>query len=112
MSNSFVNFLNGAVAGSGNLRDYQHAARLYVDNFYELAPKAGWMYYVVVYVNPDIVSTITDNQRKTQFQSWLTKPVKQLALVQTLVVLLVLLQQVNLYNSKKGVEIRPFLMAK
>ena len=107
MSNSFVNFLNGAVAGSGNLRDYQHAARLYVDNFYELAPKAGWMYYVVVYVNPDIVSTITDNQRKTQFQSWLTRHrgvVGLLAKTVDLPRFTVQTETLNQYNKKTIVQ--------
>ena len=107
MSNSFVNFLNGAVAGSGNLRDYQHAARLYVDNFYELAPKAGWMYYVVVYVNPDIVSTITDNQRKTQFQSWLTRHrgvVGLLAKAVDLPRFTVQTETLNQYNKKTIVQ--------
>jgi len=51
MANKFTNFLSQAANGSGNLRDYQHAARLYVDNFFELAPKAGWLYYVAFNIN-------------------------------------------------------------
>lgn len=52
MSNFFSNFLGGVMDGSGDLRDYQHASRLYVSNFYELTPKAGWIYYVVLNINP------------------------------------------------------------
>ena len=73
MANPFVNFLGGAINGSGNLRDYQHAARLYVDNFYALAPKAGWMYFVILYVNPEVANSIKDSTQKAEFQSWLTK---------------------------------------
>lgn len=73
MSNPFVNFLSEAVNASGNLRDYQHAARLYVDNFYELAPKAGWMYFVIVYINPDIVAAIKNAQQKKEFEAWLKR---------------------------------------
>jgi len=70
MANAFVNFLSEAVNASGNLRDYQHASRLYVNNFYDLAPKAGWIYYVVMNVNPAIAGTITDPAVSAAFQTW------------------------------------------
>lgn len=57
MANKFTNFLSQAANGSGNLRDYQHAARLYVDNFFELAPKAGWSYYVAFNINGEALNT-------------------------------------------------------
>ena len=60
MSNSFVNFLSEAAYASGDLRDYQHASRLYVNNNYELAPKMGWLYYVVVNINPGLAAAITN----------------------------------------------------
>jgi hypothetical protein len=73
MANAFVNFLSGVLNGSGNLRDYQHASRLYVSNTYELAPKNGWIYYVVVNINPDLANAITDNTLKTEFNAWYNK---------------------------------------
>ena len=73
MSNAFVNFLTGAADGSGNLRSYQHATRLYVDNNYQLTPKAGWIYYVKVNINPRIKSIITDSTLKKEFTEWLNK---------------------------------------
>jgi len=75
MSNAFSNFLGGVLDGSGDLRDYQHASRLYVSNFYELAPKAGWIYYVVLNVNPALLTTdaISDTTFRKNFQSWITK---------------------------------------
>lgn len=39
-------FAGGLFSDSGYLRDYQHAARLYVDNYYGMAPKASWSYFV------------------------------------------------------------------
>jgi hypothetical protein len=73
MSNAFVNFLSGAADGSGNLRSYQHATRLYVDNNYQLTPKAGWIYYVKVNINPDIKNLITDTKVKKEFTEWLNR---------------------------------------
>jgi len=76
MSNPFSNFLGGVIDGSGNLRDYQHASRLYVDNFYELAPKAGWIYYVVLNINPKLLTEnaipISSSYRK-EFEAWYNK---------------------------------------
>lgn len=73
MANAFVNFLTGAADGSGNLRSYQHATRLYVDNNYQLTPKAGWIYYVKVNVNPKIKNIITNSALKEEFTEWLNK---------------------------------------
>lgn len=39
------------------LQTHNHAARLYIDDFFSLAPKTGWMYYVVYDINP---AAITD----------------------------------------------------
>jgi hypothetical protein len=72
MSNSFSNFLSNAVNAGGNLRDAQHASRLYVDNFYELAPKAGWIYYVVLNINPNLLTAIPP-ERKAEFEAWYTR---------------------------------------
>jgi hypothetical protein len=59
MSNAFTNFLSGTVSGvfgpTGNLRDYQHANRLYVQNNYARAPKVGFLYFVQFNLNADVV---------------------------------------------------------
>ena len=73
MANPFVNFLSGVVDGSGDMRDYQHASRLYVNNFYEFAPKAGWIYYTVLNINPKIREAITNAPRRAKFDAWLTR---------------------------------------
>lgn len=57
MSNAFNNFLSSTGYGKGypNLRDYQHASRLYVDDNYAYSPKVGFLYYVVFNINPDAI---------------------------------------------------------
>ena len=71
MSNIFNNFLGSISEGSGNVRDYQHASRLYVTGNYELLPKSGWMYYVVMKINPAI--TLSDPSISAQFVKWKTQ---------------------------------------
>lgn len=55
MASFFQNFLTGVFGADGYMKDYAHAANLYrEDNFYDLAPKAGWLYYVRMGINPAI----------------------------------------------------------
>jgi hypothetical protein len=58
MSNAFTQFLSGFAGGlfgnDGYLRDYKHAARLYQDNYYGMAPKAGWTYFIEIGLNPKL----------------------------------------------------------
>jgi len=51
MANAFTNFLSQTLNTPTQLRDYQHASRLYVDDYFRLAPKAGFLYYVVFNIN-------------------------------------------------------------
>lgn len=59
MSNAFTNFLSGVVGGafgdSANLKDYQHADRLYVRETYARAPKVGFLYFISFNINPAAV---------------------------------------------------------
>ena len=57
MSNAFTNYLSGTgyTKGYPNLKDYQHASRLYVDKNYAYSPKVGFLYYVVFNINPDAI---------------------------------------------------------
>lgn len=60
MSNAFTNFLGGVVNGifgsSADMKDYQHANRLYVANTYARAPKMGFLYFVEFNINRAAVS--------------------------------------------------------
>jgi hypothetical protein len=59
MSNSFTSFLGGVVNGvfgsAGNLKDYQHASRIYVKDTYARAPKFGFLYFVDFNINTDAI---------------------------------------------------------
>jgi hypothetical protein len=64
MSNAFTNFLGNVATGilgggyDGDLRDYQHANRLYVQNNYSRSPKVGFIYFVNFNVNKDIITKL------------------------------------------------------
>lgn len=56
-------FLQPVITTGIQLKDYAHASRLYADSVFALAPKAGWMYYVVFDIEP---AAITDQQWANQ----------------------------------------------
>jgi hypothetical protein len=57
------NFL-GQLLGGDHLKDYQHAARLYTDDLFRLAPKSKFLYHVVFDINPAAVgSTLSSNTK-------------------------------------------------
>jgi hypothetical protein len=60
---SIGNFLQSVTDTGIQVKDFAHASRLYADNVFALAPKAGWLYYVVFDVEP---SAITDKQWANQ----------------------------------------------
>lgn len=66
MSNAFNNFLSGVTEGvfgnGANLKDYQHADRLYVRNTYARAPKVGFLYFV----------NFNINQKAVKDKKWIT----------------------------------------
>jgi hypothetical protein len=51
MSNIFNAFLGGVLGSKGDVKDYQHANRLYVQNNYARAPKHGFLYFVAFNIN-------------------------------------------------------------
>jgi hypothetical protein len=65
MSNAFTNFLSGVGSGifgdSAQLRDYQHADRLYVRDTYARAPKVGFLYFVCFNINKAAVKDTSWN---------------------------------------------------
>lgn len=71
MSNKLSNYLVNDT--SINLRDYQHANRLYVANNYALTPKPGWIYYVTLNINSNVLDTIRDNRFASEFKEWYIK---------------------------------------
>ena len=56
MANAFTRFLTGVVQGitnpKGQLGDFRHAERLYLDGNYRLAPRTKFSYHVVFEIDP------------------------------------------------------------
>lgn len=53
MANFWNSFLNQLGTGD-KIRDYQHAARTFVDGLYRLSPKFGSLYHVFIDINPTV----------------------------------------------------------
>ena len=63
-----------AKPGDVTLRDYQHASRLYLDSAFALAPKNGWIYYVLFDIDPAaITDPVWNNQQRTTEVGMLVK---------------------------------------
>ena len=57
--NGFLdNVVSGALSPKGNLGDFSHAARLYVDDAHRLSPKHKFLYHVSFNLNPVAVKII------------------------------------------------------
>lgn len=99
MANKLTNFLTNALDSTGNLMSYQHASRLYVDNYYELSPKSGWLYFVVLNINQKILDSVLINEgwKNDQFQK---NMVGILAKTVDLPKFQIKTEQLNQYNRK------------
>jgi hypothetical protein len=80
MGNAFTNFLKdvgrGIFEGDGaNMRDYQHADRLYVSNNYARMPKVGFLYFVVFNINDSAISDPEWKQRNKRDVGLLVKKI-------------------------------------
>jgi len=65
--NGFLdNVASGALNPKGNLGDFQHAARLYVDDNMRLAPKPKFLFHVSFSINPEASKTIPQLAQKHQ----------------------------------------------
>lgn len=61
MANFFNSFLQQIATGD-QIKDYQHAARTFIDGVYRLSPKIGSLYHVFIDLNIDIASVSRENQ--------------------------------------------------
>jgi len=107
MSNAFTNFLGSvgsALLGgaSGDLKDYQHASRLYVENNYARAPKFSFLYFIVFKIHPTVAQIISQTD-----QSWAEKHLKEVGLLvkrADLPKFNVATEALNQYNKKTLVQ--------
>lgn len=61
MPNIFDGFLQ-QIAQGDSIKDYRHAARLFVDNNYERSPKYTWLFHVYFDLNPEFTTLARDQQ--------------------------------------------------
>lgn len=54
-------------------RDWRHAARLYVDDLYRLAPKPKWLFYAVFNINPAAISNTAFGQQNRSELNYIVK---------------------------------------
>ena len=77
MANKFQKFLGdmaiGFLAPKGNMADFQHAARLYTDHTFRLAPKNKFLYYVLFNINPDALDNISFEDKRLLELNYLVK---------------------------------------
>lgn len=72
MANYFTRFLKQAAAGllnpKGNMGNFQHATRLFLDDSYRLAPRTKFMYYVRFEIDPTAhnATLFTNRQHGTE----------------------------------------------
>lgn len=75
MGTSFTNFLNdvgfGLTHNPADMKDYQHADRLYVRNTYARAPKVSFLYFVELKINRNAVLN----------QAWAQRDMKDVGLL-------------------------------
>lgn len=63
--NGFLdNLASGALNPKGTLGDFQHAARMFVDDSHRLTPKVKFLYHVTFNINPDVTAVIPQLRQK------------------------------------------------
>ncbi len=99
--NGFLdNFFNAALNPRGNLGDFQHAQRLYVDDAFRLAPKVKFLYFVNFSFNPIVLQQFP--KLSNNHTAELNMLVKQVDLPQYTAEV----STKNQYNRKKNVQTR------
>jgi hypothetical protein len=108
MANIFDGFLNGVVNGAthpkGQMGDFQHAARMFTDDTFRLAPKLKFLFHVAFSINPSALKNLA---LSTRHKNEINMLVKSVALpnfnVKT--------ETIHQYNRKKviqtGIEYAP-----
>lgn len=102
MANILNGFLDNVLAGAtnpgGNLKDYQHAARLFTDDAFRLAPKSKFLFYTVFELSASAQKVMPQlDQRHKQEINMLVKAIDLPKFqIQTVTK--------NMYNRKKNLQ--------
>lgn len=101
MANKFTRFLKSFAQGvlnpKGQLGDFRHASRLYVDNFYALSPRTKFMYHVSFDINSQAL-------KSQAFKKEHRKELGMLVKSADLPKFTITTQTKNQYNRKKTVQ--------
>jgi len=100
--NGFLdNLINGALSPKGDMADYSHAARLFTDDNFRLAPKQKFLYHVTLNLNDNVVNKVLPGWvgRHTNEVNMLVKSV-------TMPSYDITTETKNKYNRKKNVQTR------
>lgn len=89
----------GITPGGGNLKDFQHAARLFVDADQRLAPKVKYLYHVVFGINQNALPNLNFKYQHSNEINMLVKTADLPRFnIQT--------ETLNQYNKKKNVQVK------
>lgn len=98
-SNGFLdNLINGILGPKGNLADWQHASRLYVDGNLKLAPKQKFLYHVYFQLDPVVRSILPALSDKHNLEIGMLVKAAELPKFSATV------ETRNKYNRKKNVQ--------
>src|SRR6056300_359759 len=98
--NGFLdNLVNGALSPKGDMADYAHAARLYVDNQHRLTPKTKYLYHVSFNLNESVVGRVLPG-----FTSKHGAEVNMLVKSVDLPKYKISVETKNMYNRKKNLQ--------
>jgi len=96
-SNSW--FINNLTSPKGQVADFQHAARLFVDDDLRLAPKLKFQFHVSFSVNPSALKSLNFNYRHQEEFNMLVKTVE-------LPKFQVQVDTLNQYNRRKVTQVK------
>ncbi len=79
MANKFTRFLTGVVNGAtnpkGQMANWRHATRIFVDNTYALSPRTKYMFFVKFNINQEVAGATSFTQRHTNEVGLLVKSI-------------------------------------
>jgi hypothetical protein len=97
----FDNLLNGALSPKGDMADYAHASRLFVDNKHRLTPKTKYLYHVSFNLNETVVGRVLPG-----FTGKHGNEVNMLVKSVDLPKYKITTETKNMYNRKKNLQTR------
>jgi len=98
-SNGFLdNLISGILGPKGNMADWQHASRLYVDDDLKLSPKQKFLYHVYFQLDPIVRTILPELSDKHNLEIGMLVKAADLPRYTAMV------ETRNKYNRKKNVQ--------